>query len=133
MMTLTFCNFVLQKTKPFSFLAVMMLLLTFDSKLIFLTDLNGKQKTATVNVILVGVLVSVVIRLLFFIVADMVMFQLLLSSAEPLFKDFSASCAALPARSWHKGRNRTRTANFNWPTGCPFHMACFRMGGKEGG
>jgi len=51
----------------------MMLLLTFDSKLIFLTDLNGKQKTATVNVILVGVLVSVVIRLLFFIVADTVL------------------------------------------------------------
>lgn len=51
----------------------MMLLLTFDSKIIFLTDLNGKQKTATVNVILVGVLVSVVIRLLFFIVADTVL------------------------------------------------------------
>lgn len=37
------------------------------------------------------------IELVFFIVADMVMFQLLLSSAEPLFKDFSASCAALAA------------------------------------
>lgn len=35
------------------------------------------------------------IELVFFIVADMVMFQLLLSSAESLFKDFSASCAAL--------------------------------------
>lgn len=37
------------------------------------------------------------IELVFFIVADMVMFQLLLSSAESLFKDFSASCAALAA------------------------------------
>lgn len=48
----------------------MILLLTFDSKSFFLTDLNGKQKTDTISVLMGDVLVLVVIRLVFCIVFD---------------------------------------------------------------